>query len=25
VRWMKDRVLRHEIVEDLGGDAGGGR
>lgn len=25
VRWMKDRFLRHEIVEDLGGDAGGGR
>jgi glycosyltransferase involved in cell wall biosynthesis len=25
VRWMKDRVLRYEIAEDLGGDAGGGR
>jgi dolichol-phosphate mannosyltransferase len=25
VRWIKDRVLRYEIVEDLGGDAGGVR
>ncbi|MGH7397952.1 MAG: glycosyltransferase family 2 protein [Candidatus Rokuibacteriota bacterium] len=25
VRWMKDRVLRYEITEDLGGEPGGGR
>ena len=25
VRWMKDRYLRYEIAEDLGGEAGGGR
>jgi glycosyltransferase involved in cell wall biosynthesis len=25
VRWMKDRLLRYEIAEDLGGDPGGGR
>jgi len=25
VRWMKDRLLRYEIAEDLGGEPGGGR
>jgi len=25
IRWMKDRLLRYEIAEDLGGEAGGGR
>jgi glycosyltransferase involved in cell wall biosynthesis len=25
VRWMKDRRLRYEIAEDLGGEPGGGR
>lgn len=25
VRWMKDRYLRYEIAEDLGGEPGGGR
>lgn len=24
VRWMKDRMLRYEIVEDVGGEPGGG-
>jgi len=23
VRWMKDRLLRYEIAEDLGGEPGG--
>lgn len=25
VRWMKDRFLRYEVAEDLGGDVGSGR
>ena len=25
VRWMKDRLLRYEIAEDVGGEAGSGR
>jgi glycosyltransferase involved in cell wall biosynthesis len=25
VRWMKDRLLRYEIAEDLGGEPGGAR
>ena len=25
VRWMKDRYLRYEVAEDLGGEPGGGR
>ena len=25
VRWMKDRFLRYEVTEDLGGEPGGGR